>query len=147
MPEIRGLSLSRPWPMAFLQGPVQKRKRVENRSWPPPRWMFGQYLALHVAQSWDGSGVDDILDILGVEVPRKKDYPSGLIVAVCQLTGCMKDDEWLDPVHRPWFCGPFGWVVSNVVELQTPILHKGALGLWKIAPSIGERILKEAYEI
>jgi hypothetical protein len=68
--EIRGLSLWRPWPWAFLNGPEDRRKRIENRGWAPPKWMTGQYLALHAAQHWDKEAVEFIEEQLGVKVPR-----------------------------------------------------------------------------
>ena len=72
---IRGLSLTRPWPFAFVNGPEPLQKRVENRSWKPPQFIIGNYLALHAAKSWAEDGREFIADVLGMDVPDNSNSP------------------------------------------------------------------------
>jgi hypothetical protein len=133
--KILGLSLTRPWPFAFTHGPELARKRVENRSWPPPPFMVGQYLALHAAQSWSEDDREWIEWATGLTVPGKADSPHSQIFAVCRLAGFVTDadDVRLVPDQRKWFFGPYGWLLDEFVELVEPVPCKGAQKLWNFA--------------
>ncbi len=73
--QIRGLSLTRPWPWAFVNGPRELQKRVENRSKKPPAALVGHYVALHAAQSWDEGDREFISRVMGLPVPPKAEHP------------------------------------------------------------------------
>lgn len=126
---IYGLSLSRPWPWAFLVA----GKRVENRSWKPPDRAIGHWLALHAAKSWDRDGADWLATTLHDDVPGKDACPHSEIFAVCRLGGYVKTAEVLPPRLRPWFFGPYGWVCTDFVALDMPVVCSGARGLWSLA--------------
>ncbi len=133
---ILGLSLTRPWPFAFVNStPDVPAKRVENRSWAPPPFMLGQYLALHAAQSWDEDDREWIEHVTGLTVPGKADSPHSRIFAVCRLAGFVShvEDARLVPDQRIWFFGPFGWLLDEFVELVDPVPCKGAQKLWSFA--------------
>lgn len=126
--KLRGLSLTRPWPFAFLHG-----KRVENRSWAPPRNMIGQWIALHAAKSWSDEDRLFIKETLGgIYVPE---LPSGTIFALARLTGFAEDegDKRLPDDQHKWFFGPYGWLLSEYWEVspaEPRITCAGAQGLW-----------------
>jgi hypothetical protein len=129
---IHGLSLTRPWPFAFVNGPEPLQKRVENRSWKPPQSIVGNHLALHAAKSWSEDGREFIADVLGIEVPNNADSPHSQIFAVCRVTGYVEDtsDDRLTPEQRGWFFGPYGWLLDDFVKLVDPVPCTGAMGLW-----------------
>jgi len=129
---ILGLSLTRPWPFAFVNGPEEMRKRVENRSWPPPQSAIGQYLALHAAQSWSEDDHDWIEELTGLIVPSRAESPHSIIFAVCRLVGYVEkvSDERLSDEQSQWFFGPFGWLFDEFVKLVEPVPCKGARKLW-----------------
>lgn len=60
-----------------------------------------------------------------LEVPD--DLPTGAIVAVAKITGYCEAAK-----DNPWFIGPYGWQLAEVLELDSPIPCRRALGLWKL---------------
>lgn len=60
------LTLWRPWPWVIAKG----GKRVENRTWPPPIWIVGKRLALHVGRHYD-TGAFDAIEARLPDVPRE----------------------------------------------------------------------------
>lgn len=149
--EIRGLSLTRPWPFAFVAQPKRHGvapKRLENRSWMPPKRLIGHMLALHAAQSWDEDGREFIAETTGLYVPNKQESPDSEIFAVCMLGGFMRheQDHRMTPEQRPWFFGPYGWIIAEFVRLKTPVPCKGAQGLWTFDSRQNELVmLRESY--
>lgn len=138
--EIRALSLWRPWPWAFINGPEERRKRIENRSLTPPKWMIGQYLALHSAQRWDAEAIPLIEEQLGVDVPPKEEHPAGVIFAVAKLVRVIAFDLDADVQEVPydqqgWFFGPFGWLLDDVTRID-PVECKGRQGLWTLPAGV-----------
>jgi hypothetical protein len=118
---IRALTLHRPWAWAI----AHNTKRVENRTWEPPKALVGQLLAIHAGQRWDADAAEWI-DLCCMaakgEVPPKDKHPTG-IVAVARLSHVALDGG-------AWFVGPVGWVLDDVVALPEPIDCKGKQGLW-----------------
>jgi hypothetical protein len=121
-------------------------KRVENRTWPPPKSAVGTTIAIHagMAKRYGGECVFDI----AVE-EYKLDAAQlvfGAVVAVATLSGVVhvshiekhrKGDmrirtgmEWLAThMHAH---GPYCWVLQNICPLPKPLPWKGAQGLWEI---------------
>jgi hypothetical protein len=133
MGAIRGLSLTRPWPFAFVnKGVGTEPKLVENRSWRPPHFIIGNYLALHAAKSWDEDDREWIEHVTGLFVPRNRDSPHSQIFAVCRVIDYVEDlhDPRLSVSRRVWFFGEFGWLLDDLVELVEPVPCTGGLGLW-----------------
>jgi hypothetical protein len=132
--EIRGLSLTRPWPFSFVNGPALSQKRTENRSWPPPKHLIGHFIALHAAQSWDEADREWIASTMGVYVPSNRESPHSQIFAVCMLAGFIEHDQdfRLSEFQRKWFFGPYGWLLDTetFVALKNPVPCKGGQGLW-----------------
>ena len=154
--QIRGLTLWRPWPQAFLfseRPGLPAPKRVENRPWWP-KWATAPmrdgvalgatgehalWLALHAGQHVDTKSTCALLRHRGVEL---QPGPAGVIVAVCRLARVL-DVEWLDSRwsddldrHYPWISGPYAWEVDQVTALAAPVPCKGAQGLWTLPPGV-----------
>ena len=125
----RGLTLIRPWAWAVASA----GKDVENRTWVAPRVAVGGWLAIHAGQKWDAEAVAFIrarVDTTRRDVPTKEADTSGAIVAVAQLA------EVLTASESPWFSGPYGWRLDNVVQLPAPVPCKGAQGLWSLPSDV-----------
>jgi hypothetical protein len=142
---MKALSLTRPWPFAFLNGPEDERKRVENRSWRPPDYAYNRYFCLHAAQSWDEDDRELIMDMTGLPVPGKAQTPHSQIFAVCRLLGYVTtaDDAKLQPKQRRWFFGPVGWLVDDVRALPEPVHCKGALSLWTVPAEVEAEVRRQ----
>jgi hypothetical protein len=87
---------------------------------------------LHSAQSWSEDDREFISEVLGMEVPAKKETPHSEIFAVCRLKAYVTDEAQLPPLQQVWFFGPYGWLLSDLVRLPEPVPCIGALSLWKL---------------
>lgn len=129
----RGVTLIRPWAWAVACA----GKDVENRTWEAPRAAVGGWLAIHAGQKWDADAVPWIrgrVDSRRVGVPAKDEDRSGVIVAVAQLGAVVTSSD------SPWFVGPFGWRLDNVVRLPSPVPCKGAQGLWQLPAGVLDQV-------
>ncbi len=144
---VRGFSLTRPWPWAFMNGPVEKR--VENRSWPCPAGIMQHVqIALHAAKSWSEGDRIFISEVAGIECPPKAEHQDSIIYAVCRVDRCVTEyQDVLPAAQRHWFFGPYGWMLSHFVKLIEPVPCKGAQGLWGFENKQVELAnLREVYE-
>jgi hypothetical protein len=136
--QLLGLTLWRPWPILIAKG----IKRIENRPWrPEPRLQAGEWFAIHAGKKYD---IDCSPLAVHLGIPPETFFDERLgaassIVAVARFAGVVtKSDD-------PWFFGPFGWVLDQVVPLD-PIPCKGAQGLWVVPSDIAERC-RAAYQL
>ena len=107
-------------------------KRVENRNWPPPDWLLGGRFVVHAGKTWDEVGWRFCRD-LGCEVPR--DAPRGAVVAVVRLREvrqCSYAEACESNRPDPWFVGPVGWFLGDVVALPRPVACRGRQSLWSL---------------
>ncbi len=133
---MRFLSLSQPWLWAITDGP----KRVENRTWAPPIDQIGRRFALHAAKSWDDAGISMFVK-LGIEHPMRRElYDASAIVGVATIDRVVTEARTLQPRQVPWFFGPFGWILTDVVKLESPIPMKGAQGLRSLPDDVAAMI-------
>lgn len=125
---IRGLTLWQPMAWAIAAG----HKRIENRPWAP--WRGVTHLAIHAGATYHRPHAEQITEHFGIEVPARRDLVFGAILCVVRLNGFVHEDDDIDqPEHDdPWFSGPFGWKLSDVQRLETPIPRKGMQGLWRL---------------
>lgn len=152
MSSLRALTILQPWAELIVRGP----KRVENRTWTPRGMKMGDYLAVHagvftprLADHWTGALELAEHHRIVDEVPLLKQWrevidgergrlypvrckrflegavPHGAVVGVAQLVGV----ETEAPAGDPWWCGPVGWRLGNVVAIE-PVPCRGAQGLW-----------------
>ncbi len=152
---IPALTLHRPWPEAICR----HGKLIENRVWAPPPKVRGRPMLLHAGAYFDGAGADAIRE-LGFSVTPKGEAPQGL-VGICRVVGVLREGPTPLSLPRvasvydrayqkhveslttsPWFSGPWGWVLADVVELPEAVPCKGALGLWTPGAEALGRVLE-----
>lgn len=132
---LSGLTLWQPWAWAVAHG----SKRIENRPWRPWPSIVGKLLAIHAAAKVDV--VDEeyaaewICARTGLVVPAASTLPRGAIVAVARVTGSVAASS------DPWFVGPFGWQLDQVVALPTPLPCRGRQGLWPVPDEVARGAL------
>lgn len=134
---MKALSIKQPWAWAILNA----GKRVENRSW---HTSFRGEILIHASKLRPAKKVpEDFLDDFetvvftarqaGVELPHityaKLVVHSGAIVGRARIVDCVSSSD------SPWFCGPFGFVLSDI-ELTPIVPCKGALGLWNLPDEV-----------
>lgn len=149
---MKALTLWRPWPAAI----IHSTKRVENRTWAPPRWLLGKDFALHAGKTVDDGTVEDLIDEAGVS-PDLLPGPLG-IVAVVRLAGYVSElngtrictgispERAREIVGSEWYCGPVGWVLDNIRPLATPVPCRGAQGLWTLPADVERAVMAQVEE-
>jgi len=106
---MKGLTLRHPWAFAIAHW----GKRIENRTWKPPKALIGQRIAIH-----------------GGKVPTAHE-------ALADIKYIF-DPAFADPWFDIEVDGNVGWVLRDVIVLPTPIPCKGAQGLWDVPDSIAK---------
>lgn len=143
---MRFLSLSRPWPWAFLTEELapDDRKLIENRSWMPPISQIGQRIALHAAKSWDDRAMGIFLRLGLQAMPGRKDrYPAMVVFAVATIERVVTEPRTLSLAQQRWWMGPCAWVLADLVALSVPIPCRGAQGLRELPPEVEALVLKQ----
>ena len=120
MGTIKGLTLWQPWAWCVAAA----GKRIENRTWKPPRARMGEWLAIHAGQKFDPTAARQLAELGFEELPAEASR-KGAIVAVARLVAVVEDS------NDPWFCGPVGWVLDDVKRIQ-PLPCAGSQGLWTL---------------
>lgn len=154
---MKALTLKRPWPsLILLHG-----KDIENRTWRPPASLLdgpdGGWVALHAGLGVDPAGIVQLLSHLRGDAPAlaidadAARGPTGIV-------GMMRVDGWIrvragswdsrqvravpgkDWRASPWFHGPVGWLIGEVVGFRGSIPCKGAQGLWPVVGVLKEQV-------
>lgn len=147
---MKALTLWRPWPWAIFYPIGEQSKPVENRTWPPPRWIIGKQIAIHACKRYDEDSAEDIADFLEMNQLPKESFDQGIIgLAVVDrfISGGIlgsKPNRPGDPLFKShWYCGPYGWSLSDRILLPRPVPCRGAQGLWDIPLDVIEQIAKQ----
>lgn len=154
---MRALTLIQPWAHAIVRLPDAQAKRVENRTWPPPETLLGRRFAIHAGKAWDNAA--HLCWPEGLPPPERHECTRGAIVGVATLLGWLDFRNYpvgevrsvgLDSKERarhldadPWWNGPVGWLLGDVVSLMTPVPCRGALGLWELPSAVEQRVFAD----
>jgi hypothetical protein len=132
---VKALTLWQPWAHAV----ARLGKRIENRPWKPWPSVVGRVIAIHAAAKVDPAEEERaarwIRLTVGVWVPLSSALPRGAIVATARVTGSVAASA------DPWFVGPYGWTLDEVVALPAPVPCRGAQGLWTVPPEVEALVL------
>jgi len=126
---MHALTLHQPWAWAVAHA----GKRVENRTWHPPRSLIGQYLAIHAGAQPRGRALAEfeyVREELGAPEIDALDFSA--VVAVVRVTGALETPDVLTPQQRRWYMGPVAWLLDDVVTLPTPVPARGRQRLWRL---------------
>lgn len=126
------LTLWRPWPTYILHPDILRPKRVENRTWHPPRKLLGQRVGIHA-----GGTLDHEIEFFSGRYTDWHATPAMIehaavrfaLVGVARVAGSATT---CPPGQERWWCGPVGWLLDDVVCFDEPIQMKGAQGVWTI---------------
>lgn len=152
---MRGFTLYQPMAWAI----AEDHKPVENRVWALPPDFVGQRFAVHAGKKYDEPWAQMIANTFGLEVPAKSVIALGAVVAVATFVGCIDDDALehltrddllrmgmsptkFDAVHE-WYSGPYGFLVTDVRKMSTPIPCRGFQGLWHLPPEVEQAVLAQ----
>jgi hypothetical protein len=125
---MRGFSLQQ----YYLYAVTDLDKRIENRTWKPPKHIVGKRIALHASKAIMPGSLNAVASLghISTNSLMAIDIPRGVIVATAVVEGHATESR------NRWFFGPYGWILSRVHKLDNPIPCKGMLGLWRVPRDI-----------
>ena len=157
---MRALTVKNPHAWAISQGISvdgcahrQPLKPVENRSWSPNLIAEGDFFAIHAGAAKMKLDLRrwymKTLKASGIVLPSSEDpeMPFSAIVALVRYSGSVTSLEAL--LERlgeralPFWIGPTGWILEDVVPLEKPIPVRGALSLWDVPSPAMDKIRAE----
>lgn len=133
---MKALTLHRPWAWAIAGA----GKDIENRTWRPPAAIIGQRIAIHAGRKLDRAGAYAIQHALGRRVTVDESVAmlrEGIVATAVVDRFALRHDS-------PWFNGPVGWVLRDVIALPQAIPCKGFQGLWNVPDDVLARFPKAA---
>lgn len=144
---MRALTLHQPWATLIALG----IKTIETRSWPPPRNLMGQTVAIHAGcklQPNLGPEIEAILRLTHSDHWRRR-LPAGSVVATatvrgaCQVTGLAAGTGQAitrcgqiiatDP-YGDFRAGRWLWFLTDISPLSEPMPATGRQKLWHWQP-------------
>ena len=134
--KLKALTIKQPWVHAILH----EGKDVENRSWKRD---FTGWLAIHAAGTPSRAAVYP----RGIRMPKLEGLDYSAIVAIARVIDIRTShrSKWF--YRAPRGETNYGWVLSSVRKLGTPIPCKGALGLWDVPSRIVRKIQSQFPEL
>lgn len=151
---MKTISLWTLWAMLIAYG----HKKIETRSWPAPKGLIGQRIAIHATKSmpgWVKKLLRGFAGLLKIEYEgswlqqlERGIGPFGKVVATAKLVGCEKiisnekyhriaclesgrdvtDPEYYFGDYTP---GRYAWILEDIQPLPEPVPAKGMQGLWE----------------
>ena len=119
-PFMKALSIRQPWAWLIVNG----YKDIENRTWSTD---FRGRVYVHAGRkikSGDFPEQRNYIKQSGILLPEEP--PLGAIVGEVTITDCV------DTSSSPWFCGPYGFILSSPVAYKDPIPYRGQLGFFQV---------------
>lgn len=152
---MKALTIREPWATCLVYGP----KRIENRSWVPPRTMMGQRIAIHTGVQFTEKE-RDALHVVGNRIfahslkhgvdmsqalnrlatmadlaPRKNQTVEGFgaIIGVATLVECIGGPaRALELGQGDWFTGPLAYLLDDVHPVEPPVPVRGRQRFWTV---------------
>lgn len=174
---MKAITLIQPWASLIAIGV----KTVETRSWQTP---YRGLLAIHAGKKidaeawyhlcgqpttdWPFAGAPNPIyaTVLAAGLVRAVVFPSGAIVAICELTDCRETrgrrieygpgPKYADWVHElshadrlagDFTPGRYGWFLQNVQPLIVPVPCRGSLGLWDVPGELQQGVMEHCLEV
>jgi hypothetical protein len=134
MRPLYALTLWQPWADLIVDG----IKPVENREWAPPSWLIGHPFAIHAGKhydtecQWECEAGTFSANGSPIIVKPKAEITLGAIIGIATLEGWQhKESLFRAGDESPWFFGPFGWWLRDVVKID-PVPCRGMQKLWRV---------------
>lgn len=142
------LTLRHPWVAAITDW----SKRIENRTWRP--YHAGFWLGLHGGVPPKGKLRNEASADLQTLIRRGLAPAINLddairpgMVGVVWVARVIHEDHKDEPLLKdPWFQGPCGWVLTEVVKFAEPIECRGGQKLWEVPSDVHEEMRRRFKE-
>lgn len=119
IPEFRLVTVRQPWAEALLKG----IKKIENRTYPVPPWLFDRWCALHVSSNY-GKFEKSIQKWPGRSSDNKLEKTCGKIIGLIQFSASVdsKTAKEIDPHFTDFPVKvKHHWVVKKTIPLSKMI--------------------------
>ena len=113
---LRVLTIWQPWASLIVHGP----KRIENRTRKPWSRLHGQLIGIHAGARIDTDTESDYATRYQLPAP----LPHGALLGVARIIGTVEKSD------DPWFFGPVGIKLADVVAFSSPVPMRGAQSYW-----------------
>jgi len=117
---MKALSIRQPWAWLIVNG----YKDIENRTWSTDFRGRIYVQAGKRIKSDDFPEQRDYIRESGLILPEEP--PLGAIVGEMTITDCVNISS------SPWFCGPYGFLLTSPVAYEHPITYRGQLGFFEV---------------
>jgi hypothetical protein len=155
---MRAITLMHPWAWAICC----LGKNIENRSWAPSlqigekfaihggRWPLGADECAHGTADLEYvAEIVETVRVLKEEGLCKIDGPVSLrtlsayvgIVAVATFGGIIEHEGPI--ADSPWFSGPVGWILKDVLVLPQAVPCRGERGMWTVPDDVLGRMREQ----
>ena len=152
---MKAITLHQPWATLLACG----AKRVETRTWAPPKALHGERIAIHAGRKRIHKADLHLLKGVAERIPWYKpevgimlQIPEGAVVATARLVTAFRvaegDDQFVacgrqcEPclgalhvarvdAYGDFSLGRWLWVLDQVEEVDPPVAAKGKQGLWE----------------
>jgi len=117
---MKALSIRQPWAWLIVNG----YKDIENRTWSTD---FRGRVYVHAGKRVKQGDFPEQRAYIresGLTLPEEP--PLGAIVGEVNIIDCV------DTSCNPWFCGPYGFLLSSPIAYKKPIPYRGQLGFFSI---------------
>lgn len=132
---MKAITLWQPWSWAVARA----GKRIENRTWAPPRWLIGERIAIHAGKRIDRASCERLTD-LGHVLPST--YVHGAVECTALIVEVVHEDSAsAEVICDDWWCGPWGWLLEDVRPLAEPVPCLGRQGIWELPSEVVKEFL------
>lgn len=148
---VSALSIRQPYaswlanPGKFIEAQITP-KIIENRDWTTN---YRGRLLIHASKTFEDDAISfwqSKCSSLGDAVSlNAEDYPLGAIVGEAMLTSVVTQGDL--GASDPWFCGPYGFVLSNANPIDPPVPCRGALKVFQIPEWLLQNTGKEVKNV
>ena len=113
---LRVLTIWQPWASLIIHGP----KRIENRARKPWSRLHGQLIGIHAGARIDTDTESDYATRYQLPAP----LPHGALLGVARIVGTVEHS------NDPWFLGPVGIKLADVIAFPSAVPMRGAQSYW-----------------
>jgi len=139
---VKVISIWNPYATLVVHG----HKMVETRSWPAPKALIGQRIAIASTKTlkpeqralWEDPYFMDYYE--GTGLPNLEKLPNGAILGTVLLHSCeemteedLEDVTEEEQIYGHWDVGRYAWRLREPELFQTPIFTRGFQGIWDYA--------------
>lgn len=163
---MKALSVQQPWASLIVGSPrTPGIKRIENRSWIPPRDMIGRRFAIHASKKLDMEAFNELdHGMCGFRreqwpYARPNLFPVSAVIGVATLERFVRGAGEFEPDReeadirepwcsipadqRRWYFGPVGFVLTAIWRVPEPVPCKGALGFWTLSTDVEAQVVEQ----